>query len=150
MQRNDQSQLLQRRGCPRYPGLLLLNQCCGRSDATKRPSLAAPHPRKFLRKQNDSGTYDSTCPVCYSTLGSVRIELSLDELERSHLCLQADLVRRKSEPAPFRAQWDGLPGASLRSVGRRTCALDETPAESLDVKTTPDVEIGSVRGSKRS
>ena len=29
-------------------------------------------------------------------------------------------------------------------------ALDETPAESLDVKTTPDVEIGSVRASKRS
>ena len=25
-----------------------------------------------------------------------------------------------SEPAPFRAQWDGLPGASIRSVGRST------------------------------
>ena len=112
--------------------------------------MATPHPRKFFRKQNDSGAYDSTCPVCYGTLGSVRIELSLDELERSHLCLQADLVRRKSEPAPFRAQWDGLPGASLRSVGRRTCALDETPAESLDVKTTLDVDIGSVGASKRS
>lgn len=119
-----------------YRGLLHSNQRGGRSRATKRPSLAAPHPRRFLRKQNDSGTYESTCPVCNRTLGPVRIELTLDELEDSHLCLEADLVRRKSEPTPFRAQWDGLPGASIRSVGRSTCALDETPAESLDVKTT--------------
>jgi hypothetical protein len=109
-----------------HPGLLFLNQRCGRSDATKRPFLAAPHPRAFLRKQNDNGTYDSTCPVCNRALGSVRIELTLDELERSHLCLQADLVRRPSEPEPLRAMWDGLPGASIRSVGRSVCALEET------------------------
>jgi hypothetical protein len=29
-------------------GLLLLEQRCGRSDASKRPFLAAPHPSKFL------------------------------------------------------------------------------------------------------
>jgi len=131
-------------------GLLLLNQRYGRSDATKRPFLAAPHPRKFIRKQNDSGTYESTCPVCNRTIGSVRIELTLDELEGSHVCLEADLFRRTSEPAPFRAKWDGLPGASIRSVGRSTCALEETPAKSLDMKTVPDVEISSVRAPKRS
>jgi hypothetical protein len=103
-------------------------------------SLAAPHPRSFLRKHNDNGTHDSTCPVCHGTLGSVRIELALDELERSHLCLEADLVRRTSEPEPFRAMWDGLPGASIRSVGRSSCALEETSAESLDMKTTAGAE----------
>jgi hypothetical protein len=127
-----------------------LNQRCGRSDATKRPFLAAQHPCRFIRKHNDNGTHDSTCPVCHRTLGSVRIELALDELEDSHLCLEADLVRRRSELEPVRAKWDGLPGASLRSVGRSICALEEAPAESLDVKTTPDVEIGSGSRSKRS
>ena len=105
--------------------------------------MAAPHPRKFIRKHNDNGTHDFTCPVCNTTLGLVRIELALDKLERSHLCLEADLARRTSEPEPFRAKWDGLPGASIRSVGQSTCALEETPAESLDLKTIPDAEIGS-------
>ena len=77
-------------------GLLLLNQRYGRSDATKRPSLAAPHPGKFIREQNDTGTHESTCPVCNRTIGPVRIELALDELEESHLCLEADPVQRKS------------------------------------------------------
>ena len=60
--------------------------------------MAAPLPRRFIRKHNDNGTHDSTCPVCNRMLGSVRIELTLDELEGSHLCLEADLVRRTSEP----------------------------------------------------
>lgn len=63
---------------------------------------------------------------------------------------EADLVRRTSELEPFRPKWDGHPGASLRSVGRIICALEEAPAEPLDVKTTPDVEIGSGSRSKRS
>ena len=126
-----------------YLGLLLLYKRCGRSDAIKRPFLAALHSRNFIRKHNDNGTHDSTCAVCNTTLGLVRIELTLEELERSHLCLEADLVRRTSEPEPLRAKWDGLPGASIRSVGRSACALEETPAESLDLKTIPDPEIGS-------
>jgi hypothetical protein len=105
--------------------------------------LAALHLRKFLRKQNDSGTYDFTCPVCNRTIGPVRIEPALEELQESHLCLEADPIQRKSEPAPFeRSGMDFQAPAPER--------VDGAPAESLDVKTTPDVEIGSVGASKRS
>jgi hypothetical protein len=76
-------------------------------------------------------------------LGSVRFGSSLDDLEDSHLCLEADLARRRSESVPFRAQWDGLPGASLRSVGRSSYALGEISAESLDMNTTSAVEVTS-------
>ena len=124
--------------------LLLLNQRCGRSDATKRPFLAAPHPRRFIRKQNDSGTYDSTCPICNRTLGSVRIELALDKLEDSHLCLESDLVGRTSAPPLFRAKWAGLLGTTIRSFGPRTPVREGTAAESPDMNTIRDARGGSV------
>jgi hypothetical protein len=127
-----------------YLVLLSLNQRRGRSDATKRPFLAAPHPRNFIRKHNDNGTHDSTCPICNTALGSVRIELTLDELEGSHLCLEADLDRRTSEPQLFRAKWAGLLGASIRSIGRRTRVGEGTAAESPDMNTIPDASGGSV------
>jgi hypothetical protein len=125
-------------------GLLFLNKRCGRSDAIKRPFLAAPHPRNFIRKHNDNGTHDSACPICNTTLGSVRIELTPDELENLHLCQEADLVRRTSEPQLFRAKWAGLLGASIRSIGRRTRVGEGTVAESPDMNTIPDASGGSV------
>ena len=63
--------------------------------------MAAPNRVDYSGKQNHSRTHDCTWSVCDRTLGSVRIGLTLDELERSHLCLQADPVRQRSEPAPF-------------------------------------------------
>lgn len=75
----------------------------GRSDATKRPSVAAPNPRRYMRIQNDDGTYESVCPVCNRMLGLVRIELALTDLEDSHQCLEADILRLKPASAPFRA-----------------------------------------------
>ena len=86
--------------------MLLLNQRSGRSDATKRPSLATPNPRRYIRTHNDNGTYESVCPVCNKTLGTVRIELTLSDLEDSHQCLEADLLRSKSSRAPFRARME--------------------------------------------
>ena len=105
--------------------------------------MAAPHPRRFIRKQNDNGTHDSTCPLCNRMLGSVRIELALDELEDSHLCRKG-LVGRTSEPQLFRAKWAGLLGASIRSIGRKTRLGEGTAAESPDMNTIPDAAGGSV------
>ena len=105
--------------------------------------MAAPLPRSFIRKHNDNGTHDSTCPLCNRVLGSVRIELTLDELEDSHLCGEG-LVRRTSEPQLFRAKWAGLLGASIRSIGRKTRVGEGTEAESPDMNTIPDAGGGSV------
>jgi hypothetical protein len=52
------------------------------------------------------------------------VQLALDELEGSHLCLDADLVRRISEREPFLADSQAsasgvLAGAPVFWMGRR-------------------------------
>lgn len=105
--------------------------------------MAAQLARSFIRKHSDNGTHDSTCPLCNRTLGSVRIELTLDELEDSHLC-QECLARRKSEPQLFRAKWVGLLGSRIRSIGGKIRVGEGTAAESPDMNTIPGTCGGSV------
>jgi hypothetical protein len=101
--------------------MLLLNQRSGRSNAPKRPFLATPHPRRYIRTHNDNGTYESVRPICNRMLGIVRIEIILRTADRSE-----------------------LPGTNIRSGGKSTPVAEGTAAESPDMNTTPDACGGSV------
>jgi hypothetical protein len=84
------------------------------------------------------------------TIGIVRIELSLSDLEDSHRCLEADILRLKSASTAFRttAERPSLQkpsaGANIRSGGKSARVVEGTAAESPDMNTIPDAGGGSV------
>ncbi len=48
----------------------------------------------FQHVSNCDGTSDSICLRCHSTIASSHNEHSLEEAERTHICVQLDLLAR--------------------------------------------------------
>lgn len=53
---------------------------------------------RFPHRENDDGTFDSICPVCFRTVARAPRQEELAELERIHVC---KLIRN----APDRPDW---------------------------------------------
>ncbi len=41
---------------------------------------------KFPHRQNEDGTWDSICPLCYVNSATATCEDELEELEKRHIC----------------------------------------------------------------
>ena len=56
---------------------------------------------RFPHRENDDGTFDSICPVCFRTVAHGQLEAELEEAERKHICDPASLAEiEKAARAP--------------------------------------------------
>lgn len=54
---------------------------------------------RFPHRENDDGSFDSICPVCFRTIGRAQSEADLAQAEREHVCSGSDL-RASESPEP--------------------------------------------------
>jgi hypothetical protein len=63
--------------------------------------------QQFPHRQNNDGTFDSICPVCFRTVGSAQAEEQLAELEVQHICLRIRTTHRDSSDTTSTIQQEG-------------------------------------------
>jgi hypothetical protein len=68
-----------------------------------------PSDRKFVRRKNPDGRFDSICAKCFGTIAKRGIEPELEQAEHAQLCFSEDV-----EPAE---KWlSELPGKGVQKV----------------------------------
>jgi hypothetical protein len=50
-------------------------------------------PAKYPHRENEDGSFDSICPICFRTVAYRVRELQLAELEREHICEEGYIPR---------------------------------------------------------